>query len=77
LFAGGTNNWDAAVAKSIPISEKKRLEFRWEAFNVFNHPQFVQAPSRDVVNSPPGQFLNPKFTDGGIRSMWMQLKFLF
>jgi hypothetical protein len=77
LFAGGTNNWDAALAKSFPLSEEKKLEFRWEAFNVFNHRQFVQAPSRDISNSPPGQFLNPKFTDGGIRSMRMQLKFLF
>ncbi|PYY14646.1 MAG: hypothetical protein DMG60_19625, partial [Acidobacteria bacterium] len=77
LLAGGTNNWDAALMKNFPISEKKRFEFRWEAFNVFNHRQFVQAPSRDLVNSPPGEFLNPKFTDGGIRSMRMQLKFLF
>jgi hypothetical protein len=76
LFTGGTNNWDVTLAKRFPIREKKSLEFRWEAFNVFNHRQFVQAPSRDVVNSLPGQFLNPKFTDGGIRSMRMQLKFL-
>jgi hypothetical protein len=29
------------------------------------------------VYSRPGQFLNLNFTDGGIRSMRMQLKFLF
>jgi hypothetical protein len=77
LLAGGTNNWDVVLAKSLDISESKRLEFRWDAFNVFNHRQFVNVPSQDVVNSPPGQFLNLKFTDGGIRSMRMQLKFLF
>jgi len=77
LFAGGTNNWDLSVAKTFVVREEKRLEFRWEAFNAFNHRQFVQVPSSDVVNSPPGQFLNPKFTDGGIRTMRMQLKFLF
>ena len=77
LFAGGTNNWDLSVAKAFVVREEKRLEFRWEAFNAFNHRQFVQVPSSDVVNSPPGQFLNPKFTDGGIRTMRMQLKFLF
>jgi hypothetical protein len=77
LFAGGTNNWDVTLAKVFPIREKKRLEFRWEAFNVFNHRQFVHAPSRDVLNSPTGQFLNLKLTDGGIRSMRIQLKFLF
>jgi hypothetical protein len=77
LLAGGTNNWDLSVTKTFVVREGKRLEFRWDAFNVFNHPQFVQVPSSDVVNSPPGQFLNLNFTDGGIRSMRMQLKFLF
>ena len=77
LLTGGTNNWDITLAKTFALSESKRLEFRWVAFNAFNHRQFVQVPSSDVVNSPPGQFLNPKFTDGGIRTMRMQLKFLF
>jgi hypothetical protein len=77
LFTGGTNNWDVSVAKVFDVREGKRLEFRGEAFNAFNHRQFVNVPSQDVVNSPPGQFLNLNFTDGGIRSMRMQLKFLF
>jgi hypothetical protein len=77
LLTGGTNNWDIALAKTFATSERKRLEFRWDAFNVFNHRQFVQVPSSNVVYSRPGQFLNLNFTDGGIRSMRMQLKFLF
>jgi hypothetical protein len=77
LLTGGTNNWDIALAKTFAISERKRLEFRWDAFNVFNHRQFVQVPSSNVVYSRPGQFLNLNFTDGGVRSMRMQLKFLF
>jgi hypothetical protein len=77
LLTGGINNWDATLTKSIAIWESKTVEFRWDAFNVFNHRQFVQVPSSDIVNAPPGQFLDPKFTDGGIRSMRMQLKFLF
>jgi hypothetical protein len=77
LFTGGTNNWDATLVKTFAIWEMKKLEFRWEASNVFNHPQFVQVPNSDVVNAPPGQFLNLKLTDGGIRSMRLQLKFLF
>jgi Carboxypeptidase regulatory-like domain/TonB dependent receptor len=77
LLTGGTNNWDVILTKSFAIRERKRLEFRWEAFNVFNHRQFVQVPSSNVVNAPPGQFLNPKFTDGGIRAMRLQAKFRF
>jgi hypothetical protein len=77
LFTGGTNNFDASLLKTVQIAERGRLEFRFEAQNAFNHPQFVQVPQRDVVNTPAGRFLNPDFTDGGIRSLWLQVKILF
>jgi carboxypeptidase family protein len=77
LFTNGTNNFDASLLKTFTIAERKRLEFRWEAQNAFNHPQFVQVPQRDVVNTPAGRFLNRDFTDSGIRSMWVQVKLLF
>jgi hypothetical protein len=37
----------------------------------------VQVPERNVASSPAGRFLNRDFTDGGIRSMWVQVKVLF
>ena len=77
LFTNGTNNFDASLFKTFAIGEHRRLEFRWEAQNAFNHPQFVQVPDRNVVNSPAGRFLNRDFTDSGIRSMWVQVKLLF
>ena len=36
----GIVNWDASVNKSFRLSEKGRLEFRAEAFNLPNHPIF-------------------------------------
>ncbi len=33
-------NWDMALEKNTPIGEKTNLEFRVEAFNVFNNTQF-------------------------------------
>jgi hypothetical protein len=36
----GAENYDTAVAKSLPLTESKALQFRVEAFNVFNHTQF-------------------------------------
>jgi len=54
------------------------LEFRWESFNAFNHPQFTQIPAKSVgIDTPPSHFLNRDFTDSGIRTMWVQIKLLF
>jgi hypothetical protein len=77
LRAGGINNFDVTLFKSFSFAETRRLEFRWEAFNVFNHPQFTQIPERSVFTSPPSRFLNRDFTNSGTRSMWMQMKLVF
>ena len=41
FFGGpGIDNFDIAVEKDVRLSESRSLEFRLEAFNVFNHAQF-------------------------------------
>jgi hypothetical protein len=77
LRTGGTNNFDLNLTKSIPFSETRRVEFRWEALNAFNHPQFVNVPQMSVRGTTAGRFLNRDFTDSGIRSMWVQIKMIF
>jgi hypothetical protein len=77
LRTGGTNNFDLNLTRQIRLGETRRLEFRWEALNALNHPQYVNAPARSVFNTPQGQFLNRDFTDSGIRRMWAQVKFIF
>jgi hypothetical protein len=77
LYTGGTNNFDLNLTKSIPLGDKRRLELRWEAFNAFNHPQYIQVPPMSVLGTPAGQFLNRDFTNSGIRSMWVQAKVVF
>ena len=77
LETGGMNNFDLSLFKSFAIGEGKRLEFRWEAVNAFNHPQFTEVPERDVLGTLPSRFLNRDFTNSGIRSMWVQVKVLF
>ena len=37
----GLNNWDMALLKDTKITESKTLQFRFEAFNVWNHAQFA------------------------------------
>jgi hypothetical protein len=77
LRTGGSSNFDLNLTKSIPLGEMRRLELRWEALNAFNHPQFVQVPQMIVNGTPAGRFLNRDFTDGGIRSIWVQVKLVF
>ena len=77
LHTGGTNNFDLNLTKSIPLSEKRRLELRWEALNAFNHPQFIQVPQMEVLGTQAGRFLNRDYTDSGIRTMWVQAKVIF
>jgi hypothetical protein len=40
LVGPGTNNWDIALFKNIPIREKLTFQFRVESYNTFNHTQF-------------------------------------
>jgi hypothetical protein len=77
LRTGGTNNFDLNLTKSIPFDETRRLELRWEALNAFNHPQYINVPQMIVNSALAGQFLNRNYTDGGIRSMWVQVKVVF
>ena len=39
---------DLAVRREFPIHERLKLQFRAEAFNIFNHPNF------GAVNGNPG-----------------------
>jgi len=77
LHTGGTNNFDVTLLRTFPIRERRRVELRWEAQNAFNHPQYVNVPLRDILNTPPNRFLNRDFTDSGIRRMWIQVKLIF
>ena len=45
-----TNNWDMAVVKSFKTTERTNLEFTAQAFNIFNHSQFIPG-SVNTVNS--------------------------
>ena len=40
LEADGLVNFDFAILKNFALSESSKLQFRFESFNVFNHPNF-------------------------------------
>jgi hypothetical protein len=48
LFYGpGIDNFDMTLTKMLRVTESKSMEFRLEAFNLFNHAQFYGAASVD------------------------------
>jgi hypothetical protein len=56
FFSGpGINNFDMALLKDTQITERTSVQFRAEAFNIFNHAQFNN-PSGDINNSGAGGF---------------------
>jgi carboxypeptidase family protein/TonB-dependent receptor-like protein len=82
----GAVQMDMAVRREFPIHERLKLQFRAEAFNIFNHPNF------GFINSSFGQatfgqatatlaqslgVLSPLYQQGGPRSMQFALKLIF
>jgi Carboxypeptidase regulatory-like domain len=55
FYGPGIANYDMALRKSLRFMEEKSLDFRVEAFNVFNHAQFYGPASVD------GQIEDPDF----------------
>jgi len=75
-FSGpGVDNYDMALLKSTTITESTKLQFRAEAFNVFNHAQF-RNPDGLVNDTGQGGF---GYVTGANdpRIMQVALKFLF
>jgi hypothetical protein len=76
LRAPGTNNISASVFKSFPLGfrEGSRLEFRAEAFNLFNRVQFG-APSTTINSSTPFGIINSQAN--APRELQLALKLYF
>ncbi|MBI1790909.1 MAG: carboxypeptidase regulatory-like domain-containing protein [Acidobacteria bacterium] len=73
LLAPGIHNWDAGIDKSFPLTERGKLEFRGEFFNLWNHTQFNQpaADSGDPVNfGRVASARAPRLVQLGVRLVW-------
>jgi hypothetical protein len=65
--------FDMALSKETTLTERLKLELRWEAFNVFNNVNFA-LPSGDLADSEFNQITN---TVGGPRTMQLGLRVRF
>jgi hypothetical protein len=91
-FLRGFGAWqmDVAIRREFPIYERLKLQFRAEAFNVFNHPNFGAITTTYCPGGPGCTFgqatatlaqtlggLSPLYQMGGPRSMQFALKLAF
>jgi hypothetical protein len=82
--APGLQTWNMSLFRNISISESKRLQFRAEFFNVFNHPNLFVAGG---TNNIAGGNSTVQVTRGGLidninnseqhRNVQLALKFIF
>src|ERR1017187_9604944 len=68
----GMENFDIALLKNLRLAESKSLQFRIEAFNVFNHAQFFgpQAVDGNISSSTFGQVVSaaaPRLLQAGAK----------
>jgi hypothetical protein len=72
LDGPGLLQFNTTLSKTFRVAERKRLQFRWDAFNTFNRVNY-QGPSTNVASSLFGR------VTGANTARYMQLgvKFLF
>src|SRR5439155_158621 len=71
--ADGPNYWDMSVIKNIRLSERTQLQFRAEAINALNHPQFT-APNTTTTSTAfgtvTGEFARPRVIQFGLKALF-------
>ena len=83
----GLTQLDFSLERKFAITERLKLQFRADAFNVLNHPNFanpggdISARGFDLLSSSMLNHglggLNPLFQEGGPRSLQLSLKLAF
>ena len=53
FYGPGIENYDASLQKSVRFRDARSLDFRFEAFNVFNHSQFFGPAAIDGQEEDP------------------------
>jgi hypothetical protein len=76
LRAPGYNNWDMSIQKFFPIQESVGLQFRLDAFDVFNHTNFYKPNTFFGPPPPLGSFstintsFSPRLVQAALKLYW-------
>ena len=77
LIGPGLRNVDLALMRDVPLGELQRLQFRFEFFNVFNHPNF-DIPNRVFDSSTFGAIRSSNgYGNKPPRQIQLSMRFLF
>ena len=82
IYQPGYQNWNLGLFKAIPINERFRLQFRAEAFNFINHPNWGGGSGGGVNFNPTSSTFGKVTTKGagvggGERNLQLSLRFEF
>ena len=76
IIGPGIWNVDAAVTRTLRLSDSTRAQFRADFYNVFNHPNFVAPPSTqnfaDALDTVGALFVarSPRILQFGLKFLW-------
>ncbi len=73
LRGPGTAQVDLSAIKNLPIFERFTVQFRAEAFNIINHPNYAN-PAANISNNNVGQISSTSFDN---RDLQLALKLLW
>jgi hypothetical protein len=79
LESPGFQDIDLSIGKTTAITERVSLQFRAEAFNLFNHPNFAQ-PSNSITAANFGQITVTRTARGDLgssRQLQLGMKLIF
>jgi len=74
IRADGINNFDLSLFKNFQITERSRLQLRFENYNALNHVQFA-APNTNSINAAFGSITGEK--GHGQRQVTIGAKLMF
>jgi carboxypeptidase family protein len=77
IYQPGFQNWNLGLFKTFPISEDRGFQFRAEAYNAVNHPNWGGSSGGGVDFNPKSATFGEVTNKGSERNIQLSLRFYF